>query len=208
MAPVCGMMNSGDYAVTYINLEDIPLPRSPPPPRYDTVDRFEVLEQTIFKQKRLQRTKKSTDMRMKVLLKRTFDLVCNIIDKENGMDEEDEDEPLGVELELTADTRGDNSLDIESYLAESEFQQERLLMQQTPQPDEFEITLQVEQSCFYANQKRRSLSDDEDEEEDDEDDDDQFCVHITMKRPKLEQSLPGHQRSQHHLNDRKKARVF
>ena len=56
----------------------------------DTIDSFEILEQTIMKQKRLARLK-NTDLRKKILLKRTFDLVCEIMDHENGDEEEEED---------------------------------------------------------------------------------------------------------------------
>jgi len=82
-------------------LDQIPLPPAPArmnknynnkqfrkSPSYrtlETVDSFEILEQTIMKQKRLGRNKNS-DMRMKVLLKRTFNLVCEMMDKENGFD--------------------------------------------------------------------------------------------------------------------------
>jgi len=55
----------------------------------DTVDSFEILEQTIMKQKRLGRLK-NNDLRMKILLKRTFNLVCEIMDRENGFEEEEE----------------------------------------------------------------------------------------------------------------------
>ena len=58
----------------------------------DTVDSFEILEQTILKQKRLARLK-NTDLRKKILLKRTFDLVCEIMDKENGFDDLDDKQP-------------------------------------------------------------------------------------------------------------------
>jgi hypothetical protein len=51
----------------------------------DTVDSFEILEQTIMKQKRLGKTK-NTDLRMKILLKRTFNLVCELMDDENTTD--------------------------------------------------------------------------------------------------------------------------
>lgn len=51
----------------------------------DTVDSFEILEQTVMKQKRLAK-KKNSDLRMRILLKRTFDLVCEIMDHENGFD--------------------------------------------------------------------------------------------------------------------------
>lgn len=57
---------------------------------YDTVDSFEILEQTILKQKRLSRLK-NTDLRKKILLKRTFDLVCEIMDRENGFDDLNDD---------------------------------------------------------------------------------------------------------------------
>jgi len=93
-----------------INLDTIPLPTSPYPYEEDnneqqqnsyvptsnaklcdTVDSFEILEQTIMKQKRLGRSK-HVDLRKKVLLKRTFDLVCEIMDHENGFEEEEVDE--------------------------------------------------------------------------------------------------------------------
>jgi hypothetical protein len=98
-----------------INLDTIPLPTSPYPYEVednndeqqqqnssvpssnaklcDTVDSFEILEQTIMKQKRLGRSK-HVDLRKKVLLKRTFDLVCEIMDHENGFEEEDGEEEV------------------------------------------------------------------------------------------------------------------
>jgi len=54
----------------------------------ETVDSFEILEQTIMKQKRLARLK-NTDMRKKILLKRTFNLVCEMMDQENGYEGKD-----------------------------------------------------------------------------------------------------------------------
>lgn len=54
----------------------------------DTIDSFEILEQTIMKQKRISKMK-NTDLRLKVLLKRTFNLVCEIMDHENGFDTDD-----------------------------------------------------------------------------------------------------------------------
>jgi len=63
---------------------------------FDTVDSFEILEQTIMKQKRLGRMK-NVDLRKKVLLKRTFDLVCEIMDHENGFEEEDEEDTQSKE---------------------------------------------------------------------------------------------------------------
>lgn len=53
----------------------------------DTIDSFEVLEQTVMKQKRLAK-KKKCDLRLRILLKRTFDLVCEIMDRENGFDDD------------------------------------------------------------------------------------------------------------------------
>jgi hypothetical protein len=82
-----------------INLDSIPLPSEPYPAKtndaadddnakIDTIDSFEILEQTIMKQKRLGRSK-NVDLRKKILLKRTFDLVCEIMDHENGFEEEE-----------------------------------------------------------------------------------------------------------------------
>ena len=53
----------------------------------NTVDSFEILEQTVIKQKRLAK-KKKCDLRLRILLKRTFDLVCEIMDRENGFDDD------------------------------------------------------------------------------------------------------------------------
>ena len=89
-------------------LDQIPLPANPPThtspntkahkqlrisksPMFrsnETVDSFEILEQTIMKQKRLARLK-NTDMRKKILLKRTFNLVCEMMDQENGYEGKD-----------------------------------------------------------------------------------------------------------------------
>lgn len=113
MAPGCSMSNDHTQSQIITHYEpqgslsstqstkstnQIPLPSTPAPPRVnkqlrkspsfrtlETVDSFEILEQTIMKQKRLGRHK-NTDMRMKVLLKRTFNLVCEMMDKENGFD--------------------------------------------------------------------------------------------------------------------------
>jgi len=82
-------------------LDQIPLPSTPAPimplnslPKLcrkqnyrslETVDSFEILEQTIMKQKRLGKNK-NNDLRTKVLLKRTFNLVCEMMDEENGLE--------------------------------------------------------------------------------------------------------------------------
>jgi hypothetical protein len=76
-----------------------------------TVDSFEVLEQTILKQKRLARLK-NTDLRRKILLKRTFDLVCEIMDKENGFAEEQPQ--LGEELIVTTTATAEDDSDSDS----------------------------------------------------------------------------------------------
>lgn len=106
--------NSSDHSIKDKELNQIPLPENPPlsesqpvketkpagqntqkitqnskvrkSPSFrtlDTVDSFEILEQTIMKQKRLGKIK-NTDLRKKVLLKRTFNLVCEMMDQENG----------------------------------------------------------------------------------------------------------------------------
>jgi len=70
---------------------------------YDTLDSFELLEQTVRKQKRLSR-KKGTDMLRKVLLKRTFDLICEIMDHENGFDDDAINEATYVKEKTTKST--------------------------------------------------------------------------------------------------------
>lgn len=111
MAPGCTMSNDHTQSNLICNyqsiqstkpvttsatiINQIPLPATPAPllvnkqrkssPTLDTVDSFEILEQTIMKQKRLGKYK-NTDMRMKILLKRTFNLVCEMMDRENGFD--------------------------------------------------------------------------------------------------------------------------
>lgn len=81
---------------------------------YDTVDSFEILEQTILKQKRLSRLK-NTDLRKKILLKRTFDLVCEIMDRENGFDDLNDDAKpptavVPIEPKTTTNSGGVNTL--------------------------------------------------------------------------------------------------
>jgi hypothetical protein len=85
---------------------------------HDTVDSFEVLEQTILKQKRLARLK-NTDLRKKILLKRTFDLVCEIMDKENGFDEIAECENEELVVSTNADDIDEDS-DSDSDSSDSE----------------------------------------------------------------------------------------
>jgi hypothetical protein len=75
----------------------------------DTIDSFEVLEQTVMKQKRMNK-KKKTDLRMRTLLKRTFDLVCEIMDRENGFDSDLNE----VDLKKTTTTVHDDRMSIES----------------------------------------------------------------------------------------------
>lgn len=187
-------------------------PRSPSPKSLDTVDSFEVLEQTIMKQKRLARAKKSMDMRMKVLLKRTFDLVCTIMDRENGFND-DEDQAdgqvsSGLELELTPDRQNNSELcarlDLETYLAESELQlanNEEKKIEKVEQPSQYEITVQVDENYFQqslkhefehdrrnkrfpvAHAKRRRLSDDDDDDnENDDDESDEDCFEVKIRR--------------------------
>jgi len=109
------LLDENNYIVRYdeIYLDQIPLPSTPPPQVAtiqietinkakqdntllfsDTIDSFEILEQTIMKQKRIAKMK-NNDLRLKVLLKRTFNLVCEIMDHENGFDSDEQsiDEP-------------------------------------------------------------------------------------------------------------------
>lgn len=110
MAPGCSISNDQCQSQMIVHYQDqneekannqIPLPSTPAPimplnslPKLcrkqnyrslETVDSFEILEQTIMKQKRLGKNK-NTDLRTKVLLKRTFNLVCEMMDEENGLE--------------------------------------------------------------------------------------------------------------------------
>jgi hypothetical protein len=118
------LLERNNYYVRYdeIYLDQIPLPLTPPPDEStetifsfdqhnqqdkqpinqqlliaDTIDSFEILEQTIMKQKRMAKTKNS-DLRLKVLLKRTFNLVCEIMDHENGFDSDLGDDSSVIEI--------------------------------------------------------------------------------------------------------------
>lgn len=71
----------------------------------DTIDSFEILEQTVIKQKKLSKNKKN-DLRLRILLKRTFDLVCEIMDRENG---------IGI-LDTTNETQDEDILLFEQEL--------------------------------------------------------------------------------------------
>lgn len=93
-----------------INLDSIPLPLTPPPSKQE--QSANILEQTIIKQKRLARFK-NTDLRRKILLKRTFDLVCEIMDHENGFDFEDETETINKK-QATSSIRTDDEDDDDS----------------------------------------------------------------------------------------------
>lgn len=171
---------TADYFI--LDLDSIPLPLTPAPvvstrAPLDTVDSFEVLEQTILKQKKLTRGKKSMDMRCKLLLKRTFDLVCAIMDRENGFDEVEEahssppppvpvpvvTQEVPLELELCAE----RDLDFETYLAESELHVEIT----NSNSINYEITLKLDEGFFKHqtlddNRKRRRCSQDDDDRED------------------------------------------
>jgi len=98
----------------------------------DTIDSFEILEQTIMKQKKLSKSK-NTDLRLKVLLKRTFNLVCEIMDHENGFDSDDACESsesisetkearqsLGIDYEEEVEKNDDSSDDEDDTDAESD----------------------------------------------------------------------------------------
>lgn len=129
MAPGCTIINNQCQTKMMTNQytdsdlgekhNQIPLPPTPAPPQnqptyspqnpnkvirkpsfrsLETVDSFEILEQTIMKQKRLGKFK-NTDLRMKILLKRTFNLVCEMMDRENGFNGSDENENEDHELE-------------------------------------------------------------------------------------------------------------
>lgn len=101
----------------------IPLPSTPPPPQVlttqnttsapvsnkvirrsqsfrtlETVDSFEILEQTIMKQKRLSKTK-NTDLRMKILLKRTFNLVCEMMDQEKDCESTKNEQTYDLDIQ-------------------------------------------------------------------------------------------------------------
>lgn len=118
--PISALNNKTSVAAA----NSIPLPSTPYPKNksalsmrsklFDTVDSFEILEQTIMKQKRLGRLK-NVDLRKKILLKRTFDLVCEIMDHENGFEEEEEEEEKVVpESDSDDEEDGEESDDSDS----------------------------------------------------------------------------------------------
>lgn len=137
----------------------IPLPSTPPAPvatsmplgslpklsrkssyrSLETVDSFEILEQTIMKQKRLGKSK-NTDLRTKVLLKRTFNLVCEMMDEENGLennllesDTQDKDEIcqntliINLNESETLDLFQNEENDVQNFIELENFNYENLL---------------------------------------------------------------------------------
>lgn len=106
-------------------LNQIPLPSNPPPelsqtnndskqieiqpkssykPIVTKTTSSKIIQQTIMKQKRLSKIK-NTDLRKKILLKRTFNLVCEMMDQENGIDTNKQQQQQQQESDDVDDTQ-------------------------------------------------------------------------------------------------------
>jgi hypothetical protein len=116
----------------------------------DTIDSFEILEQTVIKQKKLTKTKKN-DLRLRILLKRTFDLVCDIMDRENGI--------LNTTT-TTSDINNDDNID-ELLTLDNDLlfkEQQPQLQSHITQTDQFEyeqkVPLLLENENDYHNQNQ------------------------------------------------------
>lgn len=198
-------------------INSIPLPLSPPPPPQleeqddededsdddedeeedddddeeeednDEVDAFEILEQTIIKQKRVAKLK-NTDLRRKVLLKRTFDLVCEIMDRENGFNDDDDDvkpvvKPARVIKAIPIPSKPENEPTTDEVVANSDALELELhdhsKMDESDEDEELDdeeesmkaattlvklVDLGQEQSAQVPRQTKRRSSSDEDEE--------------------------------------------
>ncbi|RMZ95348.1 hypothetical protein BpHYR1_011743 [Brachionus plicatilis] len=188
-----------------INLEEIPLPAEPAPPLsqivllnhqlnkqqsetkvnlkkknspkiiYDTVDSFEVLEQTIMKQKRLARLK-NTDLRRKILLKRTFDLVCEIMDYENGFEA---DTPSSSSSESDSDEESEKNDLLEEPSVKTNLTLVKLDSEQGDTDHVYFALSEVdEESKAQAEvpKKRRASHSDSDEEDYSDDESDHFAL--------------------------------
>jgi hypothetical protein len=119
-----------------INLDQIPLPSTPHPSSFkkeittetnrnilndfnSTIDTFDLLEQTIIKQKKLARLK-NTDLRLKILLKRTFDLVCELMDQESELEYERFSKEKDERVEKNVENEdSDSDSDSESFSSSS-----------------------------------------------------------------------------------------
>lgn len=209
MAPGCSMSNEHSQSHNFLDstspaqianksTNQIPLPPTPAPYKcskplrkcssfrtLDTVDSFEILEQTIMKQKRLGRTK-NTDMRMKILLKRTFNLVCEMMDKENGFDsnssEEDEiketqdnmEETLIINLSETESldmafqtSEEMNYIDLENFNYENLLEDSSLEIEKNKSflsTEFFQGEVEEEEQVYGRFKRRRSSGDDDIEE--------------------------------------------
>lgn len=131
-----------DFNITFnqhdlIDLNNqIPLPSTPHPSSFkkeittetnrnilndfnSTIDTFDLLEQTIIKQKKLARMK-NTDLRLKILLKRTFDLVCELMDQESELEYERFSKEKDERVEKNVENEdSDSDSDSESFSSSS-----------------------------------------------------------------------------------------
>lgn len=123
------------------------------------------------KQRRLAK-RKNTDMRMKVLLKRTFDLVCEIMDHENGFDDNsdvyvEKINPVKAAASLSStkcDEQQDTTTTLEVNVKHNDYADE-LLLDISGSCTNVVPTSGDESFCS----SKRKIQNDDDQESDDED---------------------------------------
>jgi len=148
---------------------------------HDTIDSFEILEQTIMKQKRLARTK-NADLRKKILLKRTFDLVCEIMDQENGICD-DLDEETFKSIEKNEELKGNSEVKNKSKTDESfRKKDQENSSSSSDEEDSNEDDDDSSSDSDSSNSSDSSESEESGSDEDDEDDDDEDDLYTRRKK--------------------------
>jgi hypothetical protein len=155
---------------------------------YDTIDSFEILEQTIMKQKRLARTK-NADLRKKILLKRTFDLVCEIMDQENGIND-DLDEETSKSIEENDDLKGNSEVKNKSKTDETFRKKDQEDSSDEEESDEDDDddgdrdSSSDSDDCSSSSSSNSSESEESDSDQDDDNDDDDDLYNRKKKKLK------------------------